>query len=87
MLLFVEICDKTHQLSSMQWKLEGQEMLRSAASLDMVCYSNSLILALPDSFFTKMSIDSFLLEADYSILNAEKIVFCIRIGFPRDQNW
>ena len=38
-------------------------------------------------FSVKMSIESFLLETDYSFLNIKEIVFYIRLGIPIDQIW
>ena len=35
----------------MQWNSEGREMPEIAVSLDVLLYSNSYLLALPDSFF------------------------------------
>ena len=35
----------------MQWISEGPEIPESVGGLDMFCYSNSCVLALPASFF------------------------------------
>ena len=63
----------------MQWSPEGPEMPKSAVSLDLLDYSNSIFLALAALFSVKMSIDSFLLEAGYSFLNIKIFVPNIRI--------
>ena len=69
----------------MQWNPEGPKMPESAFSPEMLLYSNSFS---PTAHFSgKVSIDSFLLESDYSLPNINKIALLIRIGNQIDQNW
>ena len=61
-------------------------MPENALSLEMLRYSNSSLS--PACFiFAKMSIDLFLLEANYSFLNIKEIDVYIRIGFLIDEVW
>ena len=46
---------------------------QSAVSLDMLCYSNSYLLALPASFSVKVSFNSFSLEANFLFSMSENL--------------
>ena len=71
-LILLDYSTKKQYVPSMKWNPEGPEMAESALGLDLVRYSNLIILALATSFSVKKSIDGFLLEADYSFLNKKE---------------
>ena len=84
----MEYAIKNQGFSSILWNSEEIERSESAASLDMLGYSNSCFNQLYVFHFpVEKSIDSFLLAAEYSFLNIKENVFYVRIGLPIDETW
>ena len=56
-----------------------EDQKRQKVVLVLTCFLIQTFLGLPASFFPQITIDSFLLEADYLFLNLEEFVLYIRI--------